>query len=325
MPCPPAAAKRTTWTEAGIGDSVGAMRVDVPDWCRWRAGRGPLVVVAPHGGARRTTRERAATDKVNDLHTADIAVELAAALDAALIVNPTIDRNDLDLNRVSQVCARAPWFLALLEALLADAIAHHGRAELLIVHGWNTTAAKCDLGIGLRLRDADDAAAQAAALTVSPHYVATRLAALRAACAVAGIDAPLGERYPARHPNNVLQLFRRGAAHPAASPRLVGWVAAGCIEAVQLELSVPLRWPGPMRQAFIAALIATCADGDAAQPGTLAAGGRRGGGAGWVGAPPPDGAGAPRGGPARPPGRAKPQASSVRRCPSIATSPRMRP
>ena len=129
------------------------------------------------------------------------------------------------------------------------------------MHGWNTTDAKCDLGVGRHLADVEAAAAHPDALTVSPRYAATRLAVLRDACAAAGIAAPLGERYPARHPNNVLQLFRRGAPHPAASPRLAAWAAAGCVEAVQLELSVPLRWPGRMRQAFIAALIATAPGG----------------------------------------------------------------
>lgn len=227
----------------------------VPDWCRVRRGRSALLLVAPHGGARGAGRPVGRGAKVNDLHTAGLAEELADALDAGLIANPVLDRNQLDLNRISQVARDAPWFPALLEELIAGILARHERAEVLFLHGWNTTQAKCDIGIGSALRDDHDAAAHAAALTASPAYVTTRLAALRAACAARGIAAPFGERYPARHANNVLQLFRRH--HHAAvvlAPRLGAWARADRVAAVQLELGAPLRWPGPLRTAFAAAL-----------------------------------------------------------------------
>jgi hypothetical protein len=226
---------------------------EVPAWCRVRRGGGALLLVAPHGGARQGPARGARPLKVNDLHTAALADELATALDASLIANPTLDRNELDLNRISQVARAAPWFLALLESLLAHILDRHPRAEVLFLHGWNTLQPKCDIGIGQALAYTGDAAAHAPALTTSVAYATTRLAALRSACAARGIAAPLGERYPAQHANNMLQLFRRDGAG-ALSPRLQAWVGAGRVDAVQLELAAPLRWPGPLRSEFIAVM-----------------------------------------------------------------------
>jgi hypothetical protein len=74
-----------------------------------------------------------------------------------------------------------------------------------------------------------------------------------------------GERYPASHRNNVLQLFRRdGTRSCDAAPRLCEWAAGDRLNAVQLELGVPLRWPGPLRQAFTQALTETFAPEDRA-------------------------------------------------------------
>lgn len=224
-----------------------------PVWCRWRIGAGPVLLIAPHGGARPPDAPARSRVRVNDLHTAVMAEELADALDASLIANPTADRNALDLNRLSQVSARAPWFLPLVERLLAGILARHACAEVLFVHGWNVVQTKCDIGVGRRMASDAEAAAHAEWLTVSLAYIAGRLGALRAACARSGIAAPYGERYPARHPDNMLQLFRRGGSD-AAPPGLRAWRDAGRIEAVQLELGIPLRWPGPARRQFVAAM-----------------------------------------------------------------------
>jgi hypothetical protein len=214
-----------------------------------------LLLVAPHGG-RRGSGPRRRGDKVNDLHTAELALELADRLDASLIANPSHDRNALDLNRVTQVRSQAPWFVALLQRLLGDILAVHARAEVLFVHGWNTGQAKCDIGVGHPLAAAGAAGAPLAGLTASPAYIDARLAALQRACAAAGIGAPFGERYPARHPNNVVQLFRRGG-HAATPAALAAWLSADRVDAVQLELGVPLRWPGAARRAFIGAIYDT--------------------------------------------------------------------
>jgi hypothetical protein len=227
---------------------------DVPEWCLRGTGRGAVVVLAPHGGRRRSPRAvDDTTVKVNDVHTAELAAELAAAVDASYIINTQCDRNDLDLNRVSQIRARAPWFLALLEAMLDGLLRRHATVELLVVHGWNVTQPKCDIGIGRRLASLADADSHGD-LTVSSDYVSGRLAALHAACLARGISSVFGERYPARHPNNLLQLFRHVPRPQPPSPRLAAWAAAGRIEAVQLELGVPLRWPGRLRGAFVDAV-----------------------------------------------------------------------
>jgi hypothetical protein len=248
---------------------VAMTGIETPAWCRWRRGRSAVLVIAPHGGRRGGARRPPGSgrgQKVNDLHTADVAAELADRLDAALIVNPTLDRNELDLNRISQVAARAPWFLVLIEALLDDILRHHARAEVLFVHGWNVMQPKCDIGIGHALADAAAAHLHAAALTVSPGYATDRLGRLQASCASVGFATAFGERYPARHPNNLLQVFRHAAAAPGL-PRLAGWTAARRIEAVQLELGVPLRWPGPYRRAFLAAVAAAFDSTDGGQRG----------------------------------------------------------
>ena len=39
----------------------------VPDWCRWRSGTRPLLLIAPHGGRADTTTARALDTKVNDV------------------------------------------------------------------------------------------------------------------------------------------------------------------------------------------------------------------------------------------------------------------
>src|SRR5215470_17146248 len=229
----------------------------VPTWCEWGSGQSAMLVVAPHGG-RRTRIVRlpdGGGPKVNDLHTADLARCLAERLDASFIVNTKLDRNELDLNRLSQVLRNAPWFLQLLQHTLTAILARHPVAEVLFVHGWNVTQARCDVGIGVTLEDETAAEGRGDVLTVSAEYVRERLAALRAACHDAGVLATYGERYPARHPNNALQLFRRRPARTddASAQRIADWAAADRVQAVQLEVGVPLRWPGPHRERFITA------------------------------------------------------------------------
>lgn len=228
-----------------------------PPWCLWRHGASPQLIVAPHGGRRDDSAgarpDRATALKVNDLHTADLAAELAAALKASLLVNPFCDRNRLDLNRISQVRTRAPWFLALLDRLLAAIVARHGRAEVLFIHGWNVVQARCDAGVGARLAAPEDAVDAAERLTISRACAAARLLALQRACAARGIALSFGERYPGQHPNNLLQLFRHTPAAPGP-PLLASCRRSGAVDAIQLELGVPLRWPGVVRGAFIAAV-----------------------------------------------------------------------
>jgi len=190
------------------------------------------------------------------VYTPEITRELATVLGAGFVINLGMDRNVLDLNRISQVRKHARWFIELLVQEIEHLIACHGRAELVFVHGWNTGRAICDVGIGgvearTGLQVPDDAH-----LTVDEAYVRWRIDALRAACARMQIRAPIGERYPASHHNNLLQLFtpRAAAINDACARRIAQWVAEGRINALQLELGIPLRWPGPWRNKFVAAV-----------------------------------------------------------------------
>ncbi len=214
-----------------------------------------MLVVAPHGGRRFGAASVALHPrKVNDLHTADFALQLAEQLNGSLLANTQLDRNETDLNRISQVVQRAPWFLVLLGDLLADILQRHAIAEVLFVHGWNVIQPKCDIGIGMALDGEDGVATHGAALTVTPRYVGERLRLFRQLCAEAEVETAYGERYPGSHPNNLIQLFRRHAAPPPGVPaRLAEWAEHDRVQAIQLELGVPLRWPGGRRDGFVAA------------------------------------------------------------------------
>jgi hypothetical protein len=229
----------------------------LPSWCRSVPARGPALVIAPHGGlcARDLLApDPAASLRGNDLHTGELAELLAERLDASLVANVASDRNDLDLNRVDEVLARAPWFLDTIAEHLERIVARHGRALVLIVHGWQIVQPRCDVGVGARLADARDAAGRAARLTVSTEFVAGTLEALRAATATRGVHTTYGLRWPAQHPNNVMRLFRRVPdAAPAShgAQRIAALATSGLVEAVQLELGAPLRYPGPWRERFL--------------------------------------------------------------------------
>ncbi len=187
---------------------------------------------------------------MNDLYTAELTVELARATGAAALVNHGLDRNRIDLNRVSAAAAAAPAFLDELAALLAAAIARHGRAVLLAIHGWNVVQPVVDVGTGARVGAADAHAA------ISAGFAATAVPALGAALAAAGIGMSVGARYPARARENLLQLFtRRYVDDPRPAIRALAALAEHT-EALQLELGIPLRWPGRWRTALVAALAA---------------------------------------------------------------------
>jgi hypothetical protein len=242
----------------------------IPPWCQWGRGDTPIFFVAPHGGRRARVDATAppARLRVNDVHTPEITRLLAGALDAGFMINVGMDRNVLDLNRISQVRKQAPWFLELLTQEIARVIGRHGRVELIFVHGWNTGQATCDIGIGAIETPSGLQVPAGAHVTVNEPYRRQRIGSLRAACRRAGIQAPLGERYPGSHCNNLLQLFTPLAAqidHPCAQ-RIGIWVAEGRINALQLELGIPLRWPGRWRDKFVAALVAAFADAAALQP-----------------------------------------------------------
>ncbi len=220
----------------------------------WGFGTSHILIVAPHGGAKShsTTvtvpKRRAKQQKINDLHTADFAAILADALGASYLINPEIDRNEIDLNRITQVTRRAPWFLQTLSLLIDHIAGTHERAYILVVHGWNVHQARCDIGVGADLSEQD---VDPALLTVSSSFRDAFLTPL-SRLAPPGHQITLGRRYPARHRNNLLQLFRRDGSRCDSLPDpLAELVRTGRCEAVQLELGIPMRWPGPYRDTFV--------------------------------------------------------------------------
>lgn len=247
------------------------MAVVLPDWCELVRGDSPVLLVAPHGGRRPRVDPAAppANLKVNDVHTADLTRELAVRLGATAIINHGCDRNALDLNRRSQVRRRAPWFIDLLREQIAMILAHHACAEIFFVHGWNVGQAKCDIGIGAREMAGGLVIPDGAGLTVARAYIDERIAPLRAALERRGIETFIGIRYPASHPNNLTQVFSRRPIDAALGPgerEMSEWAASDRVQAVQLELGVPLRWPGPMRGSLVDVLAGELTDMDRRDP-----------------------------------------------------------
>jgi hypothetical protein len=216
----------------------------------------PLVLVAPHGGRRDPVRHPWSRGhiKVNDLHTPDLARDLAARTGAAALINASIDRNDVDLNRVSEAHDGGGDFLDALAALLEATIARHGRATLLTVHGWNVIQPALDLGLGCAPGADPYTVSRAAA--VSDAFAAGAVRDLVEACTARGIDATVGARYPARARENLLQLFTPRYRDDSRPPVRRLARLAPQVEAVQIELGIPLRWDGPWRRRFFDATAA---------------------------------------------------------------------
>ena len=229
----------------------------LPSWIEHVPGAAPLLLVAPHGGRRpeRDASELAAPRKANDLHTAELTLELARRTGATALVNRARDRNELDLNRVSDVRRGAPALLATLLALVREQIAERGEARLFFVHGWNAIQASCDVGIGGRLAEGRFVPVRESRPTI-PERFFPALYDLAGRLRHHGIDVRFGDRYPAATKENLLQLFteRYAGDHDPAIRELARLGAAGRICAVQLELGIPLRWPGPLRKRLVDAL-----------------------------------------------------------------------
>ncbi|MGE0824426.1 MAG: hypothetical protein AB7G75_03915 [Candidatus Binatia bacterium] len=225
----------------------------LPSWMTYIAGELPLVFVAPHGGRRPADAPILDSIKVNDLHTADLTAELADFTNGYAFINHAQDRNELDLNRISQVRHRAPWFLSALVELLSALVEQHGAARIFFIHGWNVVQSVCDLGMGLKLRGGKIVPVGKAAPTLSPQFLAGEVLPFREAAVEQGIDVAIGRRYPAADKNNVMQLFSGRFAEDSspAVQRLAQLCTTGKVNAVQCELGVGLRWPGAERERFV--------------------------------------------------------------------------
>jgi hypothetical protein len=227
------------------------------DWIARRKGNRPIIIVAPHGGRR--TRALRRGDGINDLYTAEIAVGLAERLDAHAIVNRELDRNEIDLNRISELVERAPVVLSMLRETVDVACSEGGAIPLvLLIHGWNVSSLHCDIGIGLRERGGELVGAYP---TVAEATVESFVRPLRSELERRGLCGLVGHRYAASGADNTTQLFSgRHREHAHAEVRALSHLAAeGRAEAVQLELSIVLRWPGAYRERLLDALAAAVA------------------------------------------------------------------
>src|SRR5216684_4907540 len=180
----------------------------LPPWMTYRDGEAPVVLVAPHGGRRPADAPIRDSIKVNDLYTAELTTLLAARTGSYALINQAGDRNDLDLNRISQVRARAPWFLDALVELLSALVARHDAVRVFFIHGWNVVQPVCDLGMGLKQRGQRvTPASKFAAPTLSPTFFHAEVLPFREAALASGLDVAIGRRYPAADKENVMQLF----------------------------------------------------------------------------------------------------------------------
>lgn len=225
----------------------------LPDWMHYVDGEAPIVLIAPHGGRRPADAPIPDNIKVNDLYTAELTTLLAARTGSYAFINHAHDRNELDLNRIKQVRAHAPWFLTALTELLSTLIEQHGAARVFFLHGWNVVQPVCDLGIGMKQRGDRIVSVGKAAPTLNGDFFNAVILPFRAAVLAQGIDVALGRRYPAADKDNMMQVFSTRFIEDQ-SPlirALAGLAVQGKVDAAQLELGVSLRWPGPERERFI--------------------------------------------------------------------------
>jgi hypothetical protein len=232
----------------------------LPPWMRFIAGDTPIVFIAPHGGRRPADAPIKDSIKVNDLYTAELTEELAARTRGYAIINQALDRNELDLNRVTQVKARASWFLEALVELVSGLAEYHEEVRVFFIHGWNVVQPVCDLGMGLKQKGQHIApASKFASPTLSPAFFNSAVLPFRSTTLALGLDVAIGRRYPAADKENVMQLFSPRFAHDPSPfiQRLATLSIQEKVQAVQLELGVGLRWPGPEREHFVEAFCQT--------------------------------------------------------------------
>ncbi len=237
-------------------------------WLEIVEGDAAILLIAPHGGRAGQATRALLNPKVNDLHTAAITRELSAILDAPALINAAMDRNHLDLNRLSQVSAKAPWFLELILERLSGIVARDGHATILVVHGWNVIQARVDLGLGLRRHGDQLRPPGAARVSASDGFIHGQLGDLVTRLGAHGILASFGLRYPGGGAQNLLQAFTdRHLENPVAVLRELSALAArDQIDAVQLELSVAVRMPGELRRRCIAAIGGVFGDASQSDP-----------------------------------------------------------
>jgi hypothetical protein len=216
----------------------------------------PILLIAPHGGRAGAAARATLHPKVNDLHTADITRELAARLGAAALINFGMDRNQLDCNRLTQLAEQAPWMLEMIAARVGQIVARHGRAIVLMIHGWNIIEPRVDLGLGVRTIGGELRPTGQARVSASDEFIRGPLMNYAARLRESGVTPTFGMRYPAGAMHNLVQAFTE--RHRDSAVAALRSIAALCesaqVDAAQLELSVAVRMPGRLRDRCMDAL-----------------------------------------------------------------------
>jgi hypothetical protein len=242
---------------AGAVDLDGIARAaNDARWLQVCDGSAPILLIAPHGGQAGPATRATLNPKVNDLYTAEITHDLARRLNASAVINAGMDRNRLDLNRLTQVMDDAPWVLDLIAARIEKIVAARGRAVALLIHGWNVVEPRVDIGIGIKSSGTKLLPACDARISATDNFVNGPLLRLVDGLRRSRIEPTFGLRYPGAGANNLLQAFteRHAASHIDTLRHLAELRASGVLEAVQLELSVALRMPGRFREHAIDAI-----------------------------------------------------------------------
>jgi hypothetical protein len=248
---------------------TGAASRTIPSWLEVMDGGAPILLIAPHGGRAGPESHALLAPRVNDLHTAELTRELAGRLGAAALINAGMDRNLVDCNRLGQVATRAPWLLAMIAERLERMVAEKGRVLVLAIHGWNLIEPRVDIGVGLRDRGGTLAPPRDAHVSVSDRFLGGTLGALVHRLGRAGIVSTFGMRYPAGGAQNLVQAFtgRHLRSEVVALRRIAALGARGVIEAVQLELSIALRFPGALRHDVVESMVEVLARDSHAEAG----------------------------------------------------------
>src|SRR5260370_4010225 len=209
----------------------------------------PLLLIAPHGGRAEPRTRSLLNPKVNDLHTADITRTLAARLGASALINTGMDRNRLDCNRLSQLIGQAQWLLEMIAERLAGIVARHGRATVLLVHGWNIIEPRVDVGLGLRNLGGELCPPGSACVSASDDFINGPLTDLADRLRAHGIKPTYGMLYPGGGVQNLLQAFSSRHRETPLPPlgKISETSISRVVDAAQLELSVALRMPGELR------------------------------------------------------------------------------
>ncbi len=225
-------------------------------WLQTIEADSPILLIAPHGGRAGAASRATLHPKVNDLHTADIARELARRLGAAALINFGMDRNQLDCNRLTQLAEHAPWILEMIAERVSSIVERHGHAIVLMIHGWNIIEPRVDLGLGVRTIGGELRPTGQARVSASDEFIRGPLMDFAARLRESGVTPTFGMRYPAGALHNLVQAFteRHRQSTVAALRTIAALSESAQVDAAQLELSVAVRMPGRLRDRCIDAL-----------------------------------------------------------------------